>query len=122
MWAVALAFASLIALTIFAEAQTMVDSINTNFRLLGPDDKIIVERYDDPKVANVLCYMSRAATGGVKGGLGLAEDPNRFSIVCRAVGAIDDAESSTGLNPVTFFGDASIALEAIAPAPGPPRC
>ena len=34
------------------------------------------------------CYMSRAETGGVKGGLGLAEDPSRFSIACRAVGPI----------------------------------
>jgi CreA protein len=71
-----------------ALAQTRIDSINTNFRLIGPDDKIIVERYDDPKVQNVSCYMSRAETGGVKGGLGLAEDPSRFSIACRAVGPI----------------------------------
>jgi CreA protein len=32
--------------------------------------------------------LSRAETGGVKGGLGLAEDPSRFSIACRAVGPI----------------------------------
>ena len=81
-------FVSLAALTIPAYAQTRIDSINTNFRWLGPDDKIIVERYDDPKIANVSCYMSRAETGGVKGGLGLAEDPSRFSIACRAVGPI----------------------------------
>ena len=41
-----------------------------------------------PRVANVSCYMSRADTGGIKGGLGLAEDPSRFSIACRAVGPI----------------------------------
>ena len=71
-----------------AFAQTRIDSINTNFRLLGPDDKIIVERYDDPRVGNVSCYMSRAETGGIKGGLGFAEDPSRFSIACRAVGPV----------------------------------
>jgi CreA protein len=71
-----------------ALAQVRIDSINTNFRWLGPDDKIVVERYDDPLVGNVSCYMSRAETGGVKGGLGLAEDPSRFSIACRAVGAV----------------------------------
>ena len=65
-----------------------IDSINTNFRWLGPDDKIVVERYDDPKVQNVSCYMSRAATGGIKGGIGIAEDPSRFSMACRAVGPI----------------------------------
>src|SRR4051794_19936259 len=88
MRAVALCFGLLVTLTIPALAQKRIDAINTNFRWLGPDDKIVVERYDDPKVANVSCYMSRAETGGIKGGLGFAEDPSRFSIACRAVGPI----------------------------------
>jgi len=71
-----------------AFAQTRIDAINTNFRWLGPDDKIVVERYDDPRVGNVSCYLSRAETGGIKGGLGFAEDPSRFSIACRAVGPV----------------------------------
>lgn len=88
MRAVALAPVLLVNLVVTAGAQTRIDAINTNFRWLGPDDKIVVERYDDPKVANVSCYMSRADTGGIKGGLGFAEDPSRFSIACRAVGPI----------------------------------
>ena len=76
------------ALATSAQAQTRIDSININFRWLGPDDKIVVERYDDPKVQNVSCYMSRAQTGGIKGGIGIAEDPSRFSIACRAVGSV----------------------------------
>jgi CreA protein len=90
MRAVVLSFiiVSLIPVAFAAYAQTRIDAINTNFRWLGPDDKIVVERYDDPKVAKVSCYMSRAETGGIKGGLGLAEDPSRFSIACRAVGQI----------------------------------
>ena len=78
----------LLSLSGAAQAQTRIDQMNTTFRWLGPDDKIVVDRYDDPKVANVSCYLSRAETGGVKGGLGLAEDPSRFSIACRAVGPI----------------------------------
>ena len=78
----------LLILSCAAQAETRIDSINTQFRWLGPDDKIVIDRYDDPKVANVSCYLSRAETGGVKGGLGLAEDPSRFSIACRAVGPI----------------------------------
>lgn len=86
-----LILAAIAALTIAApsHAQTRIDSINTNFRWLGPDDRIVVDRYDDPAVANVSCYMSRAETGGIKGGLGFAEDPSRFSIACRAVGPVD---------------------------------
>ena len=48
----------------------------------------MVDRYDDPKVDGVSCYLSRAETGGVKGSLGLATDPNRFSIACRATGKV----------------------------------
>jgi CreA protein len=71
-----------------ALGQTRIDAISTTFRWLGPNDKIVVDRYDDPKVANVSCYLSRAETGGIKGGVGLAEDPSRFSIACRGVGPV----------------------------------
>jgi CreA protein len=83
-----LLFTILMTLAGAAHAQTRIDEMNTSFRWLGPDDKIVVDRYDDPKVPNVSCYLSRAETGGVKGGLGLAEDPSRFSIACRAVGPL----------------------------------
>src|SRR5690349_23974481 len=90
-----------------ALAQTRIDSINTQFRWLGPNDKIVVERYDDPKVANVSCYLSRADTGGIKGGLGFAEDPSRFSIACRAVGPL---EVPAGLPKSEVIGFASASL------------
>jgi CreA protein len=83
-----LIIALLVASTISGQSQTRIDAISTTFRWIGPNDKIVIERYDDPKVANVSCYMSRADTGGIKGGLGFAEDPSRFSIACRAVGAV----------------------------------
>ncbi len=56
---------------------------------LGPNDKIVVEAFDDPKVEGVTCYLSRAKTGGVKGGLGLAEDRSEASLACRQVGPIE---------------------------------
>jgi CreA protein len=90
-----------------ASAQTRIGKINTNFRWLGPDDGIVVERYDDPKVANVSCYLSRAETGGVKGGLGFAEDPSRFSIACRAVGPVS---MPTDLPKREVIGFASASL------------
>jgi CreA protein len=65
-----------------------IGTIDTTFRVLGRNDRIMVERYDDPRVQGVSCYVSRAETGGVKGSLGLATDPNRFSIACRATGPI----------------------------------
>jgi CreA protein len=71
-----------------AAAQTRVGEVSTTFRMIGPNDKVVVERYDDPRVGNVSCYVSRADTGGVSGWVGLAEDPSRFSIACRATGAV----------------------------------
>ena len=88
-------------------AQSRIDSINTNFRWLGPDDKIVIERYDDPRVEGVSCYMSRATTGGIKGGLGLAEDPSRFSIACRAVGPVK-LPASMPRSEVIAFAQASL--------------
>jgi CreA protein len=70
-----------------AQAQK-IGSVDTAFKLLGPDHKIVVEAYDDPKVKGVTCYVSRAKTGGIKGGLGLAEDKAEASISCRQVGNI----------------------------------
>ena len=71
-----------------AEDSTRIGTVSTTFRLLGRNDRIVVDRYDDPKVDGVSCYLSRAETGGVKGSLGLATDPNRFSIACRATGPV----------------------------------
>ena len=62
--------------------------LSTTFRFIGPNDKVCVSAFDDPKVAGVACHISQARTGGVKGGLGLAEDLSRFSIACRQVGPI----------------------------------
>jgi CreA protein len=90
-----------------AHAQTRIGTINTNFRWLGPDDKIVVERYDDPRVANVSCYLSRAETGGIKGGIGLAEDPSRFSLACRAVGPVT-FPTSLPKEEVVGFSSASL--------------
>jgi len=61
---------------------------STTFRILGPNDKVCVMAFDDPKIAGVSCHISQARTGGVKGGLGVAEDPSRFAIACRQTGPI----------------------------------
>lgn len=65
-----------------------VGAVDTAFKLIGPDHKVVVEAFDDPAVEGVACYVSRAKTGGIKGAVGLAKDPSRFSIACRQVGTI----------------------------------
>ena len=65
-----------------------IGSVDTVFKLIGPDHKIVVDAYDDPRVNGVTCYVSRAKTGGVSGALGLAEDKSEAAIACRQVGPI----------------------------------
>ena len=74
------------AITAHAEE---IGSVDTVFKLLGPDHKIVVEAFDDPDVKNVTCYISRAKTGGIKGGLGLAEETSDAAISCQQVGPIE---------------------------------
>ncbi|MDM0041790.1 CreA family protein [Variovorax sp. J22G21] len=78
-------------LAVVARAETVGD-VDTAFKLIGPDHKIVVDAYDDPKVNGVTCYVSRAKTGGVSGALGFAEDKAEASIACRQVGPISIKE------------------------------
>jgi CreA protein len=83
-------FAALTALAALAYTPAMaeeVGAVSTVFHFTG-DDKIVIEVYDDPLVAGVSCYVSRAKKGEIKGTLGLAEDKSDASIACRQVGPI----------------------------------
>ncbi len=88
----ALRMAALAAFTLLAgtavAAPDKIGTVDTAFKLLGRDHDIIVEAYDDPAVAGVTCYVSRARTGGIKGSLGLAEDRSEASIACRQTGPV----------------------------------
>ena len=75
-----------------AQAADTVGEVDTVFKFIGPDHKIVVEAYDDPRVEGVTCFVSRAKTGGIKGALGLAEDKAEASIACRQVGPITFAQ------------------------------
>ena len=81
-----------LAIVVAASAQPAhaddLKCVSTTFRILGANDKVCISAFDDPKVAGVACHISQARTGGVTGMVGLAEDPSRFSIACRQVGAI----------------------------------
>jgi CreA protein len=79
----------LLGLWIFSRPERgTTGSVSTKFRLFGPNDKIVVDGFDDPKVEGVACHISRAQTGGMKGGLGVAEDTSDAGIACRQVGPI----------------------------------
>jgi len=60
----------------------------TSSKLIFPDE-VVVHRFADPKIDGVTCYLSVIKTGGVKGAIGFAEDPNQTSIACRQTGKIE---------------------------------
>jgi CreA protein len=67
-----------------------VGYVNTALTNLGltRSHRVVVERFDDPKVRGVSCWISQARTGGLSGMVGLAEDPARFALNCVATGAV----------------------------------
>jgi CreA protein len=81
--------ALLVAGLSFAAAAETIGAVGYKFKWVGPNDKIVVEAFDDPDVAGVACYLSRADIGGISGAMGLAENPSDVSLACRQVGPID---------------------------------
>jgi CreA protein len=83
----------LAAIVLFSIASAVmaeeIGSVNYRFKWWGPSDKIAIEAFDDPQVAGVTCYISRAETGGLKSMVGLAENPAKASLSCRQIGPID---------------------------------
>lgn len=77
--------AAIVCIPVKAE---LIGEVDTAFRWLGKDDRVVIEAYDDPKVRGITCYVSRARTGGVKGTVGLAEDKAEASIACRQVSEV----------------------------------
>ncbi len=84
------------SITASSEVQTdpyEIGSVDTAFKILWPDHKIEVGGVPDPKVSGITCFYSRAKTGGITGGLGLAQDTSDASVACRQTGKISFKEA-----------------------------
>ena len=44
-----------------------IGAVDTAFKLIGANHKIVVEAFDDPKVKGVTCFLSMARKGGISG-------------------------------------------------------
>lgn len=97
VFSLSLAFASI---GVFAEE---IGEVSTTFNLLSPNSKIVIEAFDDPDVPGVACHVAKAKTGGLKGAVGLAEDPSEASIACRQIGVIDVNKLASLKNGDTVF-------------------
>lgn len=81
--------AGIFANNIHSYLSTRIGTVDTAFKMFGPNHKIIIEVFNDPDIKNVSCYISRAKTGGIIGGLGLAEDTTDVAIACEQRGPIE---------------------------------
>lgn len=104
--------ALLLSMFVLPACAEQVGEVDTAFKLVGPDHKIVVEVFDDPKVNGVSCFLSRAKTGGIKGALGLAEDKAEASVACRQVGPVAFASAIPRQEEV-FTERASILFKRI---------
>ena len=82
---------ALLLLSVSTASADPIGEVDTVFKFIGPNHKIVVDAHDDPRVSGITCYVSRAKTGGVKGALGVAEDKSEASIECQQVGPISFA-------------------------------
>ena len=66
-WPVTIGLGMLFAGPALADKADPVGEVSTAFKLVGPNHKILVEAFDDPKIAGVACYLARPKTGGPVG-------------------------------------------------------
>ena len=96
------------------EEGVVIGSVDTAWNAVK-NHKIVVERFDDPKVDNVSCFVSRARTGGLSGATGFAEDPARMDIACRATGPVKVHQdiNKTEKGELVFSEKASVLFKHI---------
>lgn len=87
--------------------------VTTTWKLIGANHRVCVYAFDDPKIPGVTCHFSQAKTGGVKGSLGLAEDPSQFSLACRQIGPIT-LPAKLPQDEVVFSEDTSLMFKETA--------
>jgi CreA protein len=82
---------SALAVPVLADDTSEIGHVNTAITNLGltRSHRVVVERFDDPEVRGISCYISQARTGGLSGMLGVAEDPARFALTCTATGPVE---------------------------------
>jgi len=87
-----------------------IGCVTTAWKLIGANHRVCVYAFDDPKIPGVTCHVSQARSGGIKGSLGLAEDPSQFSIACRQVGPIT-LPAKLPANEIVFSENTSLLFK-----------
>ena len=108
-------FALLISLISSLARAEEIGCVTTTWKLIGSNNKICIQAFDDPRVQGVSCHISQAKAGGISGALGVAEDPSQFSIACRQIGPIvikdklPDEETAFSESTSLFFKETKVS-------------
>ena len=76
------------AMPAMAQEPDVIFKKSTVWKMLTPDDKLVVYGIDDPLVEGVACHYTTPERGGVAGMFGVAEEVSDISLACRQVGPI----------------------------------
>ncbi len=108
-------YALLISLISSLARAEEIGCVTTTWKLIGSNNKICIQAFDDPRVQGVSCHISQAKAGGISGSLGVAEDPSQFSIACRQIGPIvikdklPDEETAFSESTSLFFKETKVS-------------
>ena len=86
--AIAAGAAALPLLALPVQAQDVIFKKSTVWKMMTPDDKLVVYGVDDPVIDGVACHYTTPERGGVAGMFGVAEEVSEISLACRQVGPV----------------------------------
>ena len=106
-----------LAVSALAACDSEADKIgnaSTVFRVLGKNDRIEIEGFDDADVKGITCYLSYAKKGGLKEAVNLEEDASDASVSCVQTGnAIEFNEQAVAKPQQVFKRSASFAFKSL---------
>lgn len=104
----------IILLTACGKNTDKIGDASTVFNLLGKNDRIEVEAFEDPDVRGLSCFLSYAKKGGLKETVNLEEDASDASVSCVQTAPVVEFNESTVSKPRKVFKrDASFAFKSL---------
>lgn len=96
------------------EKTDKIGEASTVFNMLGKNDRIEVEAFDDPDVKGLSCFLSYAKKGGLKETVNLEEDASDASVSCVQTAPVVEYYESVVAKPRKVFKrDASFAFKSL---------
>lgn len=91
-----------------------IGEASTVFNVLGKNDRIEVEAFDDPDVRGVSCFLSYAKKGGLKETVNLEEDASDASVSCvQTAPMVEYNENAVAKPRKVFKRNASFAFKSL---------